>query len=86
MQNTTLDAALLQNNGEDISAALAEIISSTPDNTVLTLPTGRYFIGHEVKSDTARKQHHAVHSFHHLRRSRGEQPRLCLLALRRSDV
>lgn len=48
MQNTTLDAALLQNNGEDISAALAEIISSTPDNTVLTLPTGRYFIGHDV--------------------------------------
>ena len=44
MQNITLDAALLQKNGEDISAALAEIISTTPDNTVLTLPTGRYFI------------------------------------------
>ena len=48
MQNITLDAALLQKNGEDISAALAEIISTTPDNTVLTLPEGRYFIGHEV--------------------------------------
>ena len=33
MQNITLDAALLQKNGEDISAALAEIISTTPDNT-----------------------------------------------------
>ena len=49
MQNITLDAALLQKNGEDISAALAEIISTTPDNTVLTLPEGRYFIGHEVQ-------------------------------------
>ena len=48
MQNIIVDTSLLQNNGEDISAALAEIISSTPDNTVLTLPTGRYFIGHEV--------------------------------------
>lgn len=49
MQNIIVDTSLLQKNGEDISAALAEIISSTPDNTALTLPEGRYFIGHEVQ-------------------------------------
>lgn len=49
MQNITLDAALLQKNGEDhFLPRSPRLYLTTPDNTVLTLPEGRYFIGHEV--------------------------------------